>query len=124
MTADIRKIYMRLSHYDISPKCKKMTESIHCSVCDGDIGIQKKTGICPDICDNWYQMCKQDSIEAIPESERSETTTWLDFGQELKLSEFTEIASSADFCEGMGFKVSEEPFCFNGVPTAEILKLN
>ena len=24
----------------------------------------------------------------------------------------------------MGFKVSEEPFCFNGVPTAEILKLN
>ena len=57
MTADIRKIFMRLNHYDISPKCKKMTENIQCSVCDGDIGIQKKTGICPDICDNWYQMC-------------------------------------------------------------------
>lgn len=69
-------------------------------------------------------MCKSDSLEAIPEAERSEMTTWLDFGKEIKLSEFSDIGSSQEFCEGMGFEVREEPFCFNGVPTAEILKLN
>ena len=57
-----------------------MTEEIFCTVCDGDIGIHKKNGICTDICDSWYLECKLDFMEVIPENERVPGSgVWLDF---------------------------------------------
>ena len=66
------------------------------------MGIGKKQGICPEICDHWYEMCKDDKVEALPEEDRSEVTTWLDFGGEVKLREIKNI-EAREYCEGMGF---------------------
>ena len=41
----------------LSSMCKATTESVICSQCDGDIGIHRKTGICQDLCDSWFEMC-------------------------------------------------------------------
>ncbi len=57
---------------EISKNCIKITESINCIVCDGFIGIHKNIGICPQLCESWYEICKNDYI--VPISEKKNTT--------------------------------------------------
>ena len=117
----------------LTPMCKATTESVICSQCDGDVGIHKKTGICQDLCDSWYQMCSGDYLVPIHEDERSsaEAGVWLDFLENdftyiekaKKPSEY--VGNSREFCNGMGFPVNDNfPYCFSGVPAAKMLKLN
>ena len=113
--------------------CKATTESVICSQCDGDIGIHRKTGICQDLCDSWFEMCSGDLIVPINEDERSqdESHVWLDFLEndfsnvDKAMTPFDYVSNSRDFCKGMGFPVNDNyPYCFSGVPAAQMLKLN
>ena len=33
---------------------------VQCRVCDPDVGVGAKQGICPGTCDRWYENCKMD----------------------------------------------------------------
>ena len=33
---------------------------VQCRVCDPDVGVGAKQGICPETCDRWYEDCKSD----------------------------------------------------------------
>jgi len=56
----------------LSDNCYKMMEEISCYVCDGDVGIHKKSGISQDLCDSWYNFCKMDEVIEIPLLERDQ----------------------------------------------------
>ena len=56
----------------LSNNCYKMVEEINCYVCDGDVGIHKKSGLSPELCDSWFDFCKMDEIVIIPELERDQ----------------------------------------------------
>jgi hypothetical protein len=49
-----------------------MMEEITCHVCDGDVGIHKKSGISGMLCESWYDFCKMDEVVILPETERDQ----------------------------------------------------
>ena len=63
MLNDIKRIALRLDAYNLNPECQKMTEKVHCSVCDGDMGIAKKKGLCPNVCKAWHDSCQGETVE-------------------------------------------------------------
>ena len=35
---------------------------MYCSVCDGDVGTQRRRGICKEVCDMWYKECVEERV--------------------------------------------------------------
>ena len=145
---DARKIGFHLSKYQFeNEKCKQMTEKVHCSVCDGDMGLQRKTGICLEFCRDWWSECQDESAfqikpEDVTVSKNSNETQvsfyrTLDFvkegqepkGEVRKVRDFPLFSNDAEkFCNAMGFEVNypseSNVECFNGNPLASTFELN
>ena len=99
----------------VSSRCLARTRDVMCSLCDGDIGTQRRKGLCHYVCYQWYQSCDREMFcdedfctnEELPEGK--------------PLSEWG--LSPTQFCEKMGYKVFEAPACYNGEPLAKTLTL-
>ena len=99
-----------------------MTEEVYCSICDGDVGTQRKRGLCKEVCEQWYRECKEERVCWIDESGQSLdfcTAEEIEDGQGEILGARGVVA--ADFCGMMGYKVFDAPACFNGEPLAATL---
>lgn len=46
-----------------SAECEKITRSLMCSTCDPHVATGALNGICPDLCGNWYDACRNDYFE-------------------------------------------------------------
>ena len=115
--------------------CQIMVNEIHCSVCDGEIGLHKRRGICPDLCDQWYRSCKYDMVTY---SNKSVDFVLKDQNKDMKNETFhlvllQNITTPEEFCTAMGYEVNHNirgytkpnvPYCYDGIPTANRLKLN
>ncbi len=111
--------------FHLSPRCHEVTKSIQCSVCDSDIGIHKKRGICMDLCYTWYDLCMSDYF-VVRGASSNNSLDFPSFDDPPHLvSPLYEVVSDVEeFCERMGFPVFEDPYCYNGVPVASIRNLN
>ena len=82
-----------------------------CSVCDGDIGTGKRKGLCPNMCDQWYQACKSDYLCDSREDKTLMVKGSLDFCTNFEVDDGQQLqtimsdASSGQFCFRMGFNV-------------------
>ena len=127
---DVQVITSRVQRYKdegfhVSPKCFDLSKQIQCSVCDSDIGVHKKRGLCADFCYTWYDFCMSDYFVVRGAAYNNS----LDFPKFDDLPHLVkplyEIVSDVEeFCERMGFPVFEEPSCYNGVPVASTRNLN
>ena len=94
-------------------------------MCDSDVGIHRKRGICMDLCYTWYDLCMSDSF-VIRGAVKNNSLDFPTFDDPPHLvAPLYEIVSEVEeFCERMGFPVYEEPYCYNGVPVASSRHLN
>ena len=80
----------------LSEKCYLVTEEIICSVCDGDIGTHKKSGITPELCLSWYQNCEMDFLITIPEDQRNDKSVFLDFPKKETFEKYDSFRVTKD----------------------------
>ena len=80
-----------------------------CSYCDGDIGIGKRYGLCPDLCQDWYSACKLDYFCDMDQDQSVKGS--LDFCSDFEKNEGKQLRSivgdggGETFCHRMGFNV-------------------
>lgn len=109
--------------FRLTPKCFDATKNVMCSVCDSDVGIHKKRGLCKDMCFTWYDLCMSDSFIIRGVNNSLDFPNYDDPPQLIR--PLYEIVSTVDeFCERMGFPVFEDPYCYNGIPVASKVHLN
>ena len=95
-------------------KCLQVTQSVYCSECDGDVGEHLLSGICPSLCETWFNACQQDLFEPGLSNGRLELCS----GKSLVCAQLSHvIATSKEFCESMGYAVRTE-HCYTGTPSA------
>ena len=41
-----------------SESCRQLSSTIACAPCHPDIGTQRKQGVCPQLCQDWYNACR------------------------------------------------------------------
>ena len=103
-----------LSYFPHSKLCLHTTESVFCSPCDGDMGEDRISGICPALCDAWFQACAEDLFQPGITSPSIE----LCYSKSLICSPLKSILSSPkDFCTKMGYTVKPDS-CYSGTPAA------
>ena len=130
---DINRIIARLNfiqkqeQYNWSEPCLQTTRDMLCTNCDGDIGIGKRRGVCLDLCQNWYQVCKFDYFCDTLDDWSVKGS--LDFCTDIEINESKQLRSIVGdgggelFCKRMGFTVGEHPTCYNGIPKAKTVPL-
>ncbi|KAG7378834.1 hypothetical protein PHYPSEUDO_009459 [Phytophthora pseudosyringae] len=101
-------------------KCQAMTEEMACSSCHPLMGTWEMKNVCPSLCNDWYDACKDEYY-----AYGGAGTLAPCYGNALVCSPLKTIAKSgADFCVDMGFHVgsdadAEGVDCFDGsVPDA------
>ena len=98
-------------------------ELVECSVCDADIGTRRKEGLCQGYCQTYYDACREDLFCEVGEDKTQLNS--LDFctNDEYDTSKLLQDMdiTSQQFCHRMGFRVTEEPGCYDGTPTASLI---
>jgi len=80
-----------------SPKCRRMTEMLECSVCHPDVGTGRIRSVCDRTCNAWFGACKEEFYSA------SGTSLRPCFGNALVCSPLGLIVTSGlEFCKIMG----------------------
>jgi hypothetical protein len=96
-------------------KCQRLTEEMACSSCHPLMGTWEMKNVCPGMCNDWYDACKDEYY-----SYGGAGTLAPCYGNALVCSPLKTIADSgADFCQHMGFHVGgdadvEGVDCFDG----------
>jgi len=60
ISAKLNLIEKDLSMQPVSESCLAQTRDIMCSICDGDVGTQRRKGLCHYLCYKWYQTCESE----------------------------------------------------------------
>eukprot|EP00922_Rhytidocystis_sp_ex-Travisia-forbesii_P010198 GHVS01014937.1.p1 GENE.GHVS01014937.1~~GHVS01014937.1.p1 ORF type:complete len:431 (-),score=99.69 GHVS01014937.1:120-1412(-) len=121
------KIALQLASLDdISDNCKRSTEAVWCSICDGEVGEGKfshsksTVRLCEAFCQKWYDACRDDYFSPGGPGAASVEPCGLSHLACSRLADITKNAS--DFCRLSGYEVSPAPpeimSCYAGVPAA------
>ncbi|KAG3116112.1 hypothetical protein PI124_g4641 [Phytophthora idaei] len=98
-----------------SRKCQALTEEMACSSCHPLMGTWEMKNVCPSLCNDWYDACKDEYY-----AYGGAGTLAPCYGNALVCSPLKSIAKSgSDFCVHMGFHVggdadAEGIDCFDG----------
>ncbi|KAL4110760.1 hypothetical protein PRIC1_002448 [Phytophthora ramorum] len=96
-------------------KCQRLTEEMACSSCHPLMGTWEMKNVCPSLCNDWYDACKDEYY-----AYGGAGTLAPCYGNALVCSPLSSIAKSgADFCVHMGFHVGSDTDadgidCFDG----------
>ena len=113
--------WIKLAGREVSDQCVETSSKMFWSLCDGGVGTGQLTGICPEMCSNWYNSCRYDYFSG--DSRASE----LGAGEitfcnknSMTCSQLNDIYDdSRQFCEQMGISVNDDKdTCYNGTPWA------
>ncbi|CDI87519.1 Multi-pass transmembrane protein, related [Eimeria praecox] len=128
-------IKRRLGSLEDRGNCQKVSEEVLCVMCEprfgtGELESKGKPILCPQLCEKWFNACKEEFVSASPSGSGSALT----FCEESSLicSRLSAtLEDSLSFCRQMGFHVPEDDdeglpegavqgrrSCFNGIPTA------
>ncbi|CDJ60468.1 hypothetical protein, conserved [Eimeria maxima] len=96
----------------------------------GEYESKGKAVLCPELCEKWFNACKEEFVSASPSGSSSALTFCEDSSLICSRLSAT-LGDSISFCRQMGYEVPEDdggvslgsfgqsrPSCFNGVPTA------
>ena len=88
-----------------SNECMTMAADVTCSICDADIGTQRRHGLCVDYCHRWYQACSHDLFIEVGETNTDLMT--LEFCLDEEVTDCVSLQSleisSQMFCHRMGY---------------------
>ncbi|KAG6612680.1 RxLR-like protein [Phytophthora cinnamomi] len=96
-------------------KCQRLTEEMACSSCHPLMGTWQMKNMCPSLCNDWYDACKDEYY-----AYGGAGTLVPCYGNALVCSPLSAITKSgADFCVHMGFHVGSDADaegidCFDG----------
>lgn len=103
-----------LTRFSWSEKCLEVTQTVFCSDCDGDVGESLLSGICPSLCESWFDACQNDLFQPGLTAGHLELCS----SKSLVCAQLQHSKLSAKaFCEGMGYAVRKNQ-CYTGVPAA------
>ncbi|CAK4073190.1 unnamed protein product [Aphanomyces euteiches] len=106
---------------NFNTKCQAMHEELTCSACHPFIGTGRMDRVCPDLCDEWYDSCKDEFYT--PSGGQSLSPC---YGNALVCSPLRHIVSTGrEFCKRMGYTPgkstdTEGVTCFDGSVPAEL----
>ncbi|ETW06076.1 hypothetical protein H310_03670 [Aphanomyces invadans] len=96
-------------------KCQALHEELTCSVCHPFVGTGRMDRICPDLCDDWFDACKDEFYT--PDGSQALSPC---YGNALICSPLHTILSTGrDFCKAMGYTPGKSTdtdgvTCFDG----------
>lgn len=103
-----------LTRFSLSERCLEVTQTVFCTDCDGDVGENLLSGICPSLCENWYSACQNDLFQPGLTAGHLELCS----SKSLVCAQLQHSKPSAKaFCEGMGYAVRKNQ-CYTGIPAA------
>ncbi len=74
-----------------------MTTKVYCSLCDADVGVGRKQGLCYDMCESWFDTCHSDYF--VVDYLNNNKLTFASTQPTLKGRQLTELVSDAEeFC--------------------------
>ncbi|CDJ50861.1 hypothetical protein, conserved [Eimeria brunetti] len=128
-------IKRRLGSLEDKRDCQKVSEDVLCAMCEprfgtGELESRGKPILCPQLCEKWFNACKEEFVSASPSGSSSALTFCEDSSLICSRLSAT-VKDSVSFCRQMGFEILEEDgegslgdlgqrkrSCFNGIPTA------